>query len=207
MEKNKNSLRRGKTPQEEKHDRIPKEDIDVTQYNQLTGKVLMTLTKKHGRKVFGMRDDLISLSYEILLMAKKVYDPSRGTFVTLAYLRLYTLLDRYIFRELKRQSREFLSLDKTKANHDSGYDPSTTENFKESIEGASFDMDIFFERYLGTDQEKAFRAVVEGWTDMQVIRNTGYSYEDFLPQMQEVLDEMMEWCTILSGGHEKQYKL
>ena len=207
MSANRSAPKRGNVPVEEKHARIPKEDVDVLQYDKLIGKVLVTLTHKYGSRVFSLQEDLVSLGYETLLLAKKKYDPSRGTFVTLAYLRLYTYLDRFLSREFRRQSQVVYSLDTHSSVKNANTGSVFSVPFQVFVDGGLFDMEVFFGWYIGTEKEKPFLALVDGWDERKVVRETGYSYQDFLPQMQEVLDEIMEWCRIWSGGHEIQYNL
>jgi len=90
----------------ERHNRIPKKDIDILGYNRLIMKVMSQLAKKHGRWVYDYREELEQEGIIGLIKAYHTYDPNRGTYVTIAYLKIHTEMTRCI----NRRARTFVHM-------------------------------------------------------------------------------------------------
>ena len=85
----------------ERHKRIRKEDIDLLGYERLTMKVLVQIAKTHGQWVFDYRESLEQESMIGLIKAWHAYDPTRGTFVTIAYLKIHNEMTRFINKKAR----------------------------------------------------------------------------------------------------------
>lgn len=87
-----------KLKRKERNPRLPKDEIDILDYKGLLIKVLNVLARKHGKNVFLYEEDLIQEGYIGLIKALEAYDPTRGTYVTIAYLKVYTEMTRFLLR-------------------------------------------------------------------------------------------------------------
>ena len=90
----------------ERNKRIPKDEVDLLGYDKLMKKVLYQLGKKHGQWVFDLKEELLQEGIIGLIKAHKAYDPDRGTFVTIAYLKIHTEMTRLI----NKRAREFVCM-------------------------------------------------------------------------------------------------
>lgn len=87
----------------ERHERIPKDEVDILQYEPLIWKIICTFAGKLGNWVYDYKEELKQIGYIALMSAHKDYNPERGTFVTLGYLRVHTHITRF----LRKQSIHF----------------------------------------------------------------------------------------------------
>ncbi len=85
----------------ERNERPFKKDIDLLAYDPLMNKVLNKLAKRHGIWVYFYREELIQEGYTGLMQAYNVYDRERGTFVTIAYLRVWSAMQKFINKEAR----------------------------------------------------------------------------------------------------------
>jgi len=83
----------------EVHERIPKDQVNVLDYKPLINKVLQSLAKTYGQYVYDYDEELKQDGIIALLKAKEDYDPTRGTYVTLAWLRIRTFMHRRLIKE------------------------------------------------------------------------------------------------------------
>ena len=91
-----------KLPHKERNERIPIEDVDLLGYDRLLNKILFALGKKYGQWVFDLKEELLQEGIIGLIKAHKAYDPERGTFVTIAYLKVHTEMVRFINAKAKQ---------------------------------------------------------------------------------------------------------
>jgi len=85
----------------ERNPRPLKEDIDLLGYDALINKVMVKLVKKHGKWVYRYQGELRQEGSIGLIKAHKVYDRTKGTFVTIAYLKVYTQMSRFLIKEAR----------------------------------------------------------------------------------------------------------
>ena len=85
----------------ERHERIPKEDVDILDYHPLIMKELHKLAGDYGKFVWQYEHELVQEGYIGLMNAWEKYDPERGTFVTIAYLRVQTKMGRELVKHIK----------------------------------------------------------------------------------------------------------
>jgi len=90
----------------ERHKRIPKNKVDLLAYDKLIHKVIWNISKARGMWVKRITDDLIQQGYIGLIEAQKSYDPTKGTFVTWAYLKIHKHMLRLIDKENKNRYRQ-----------------------------------------------------------------------------------------------------
>jgi len=91
-------------PKKEVHKRIPVDDVDVTQYYPLINKWVRSYERSYGRIITDNYEDFTSAGLIGILKAKKVYDPTRGTFVTIAFRKVFTEIAK-LYKKLENQER------------------------------------------------------------------------------------------------------
>ena len=91
-----------KKKRKERNARLPKEEIDILEYEPLIGKILHKLAKKHGPWVYRYKEELHQEGFVGLIQAYNRYDPTRGTYVTIAYLRVWSAMQKVVNKEAKR---------------------------------------------------------------------------------------------------------
>ena len=90
----------------EMHPRLAKEDIDLLGYDKLIMKILVNMANARGQWVYDHKESLQHEAMIGILKAYDVYDPTRGTFVTIAYLKIHTEMTRF----LNKKSRAFVCM-------------------------------------------------------------------------------------------------
>lgn len=85
----------------ERHPRLPKDQINILDYHGLLIKIVNKLAKDYGLFVYEYEEDLIQVGYIALIAAWEKYDPTRGTYVTIAWLRAHTYMQRALFKHIK----------------------------------------------------------------------------------------------------------
>ena len=85
----------------ERNPRLAKEEINILDYHSLIMKEIHSLANKYGKFVWKFQSDIVQEGYIGLIEAFNKYDPKRGTFVTLAYLRVKTRCSRELYRHIK----------------------------------------------------------------------------------------------------------
>lgn len=190
------TLFRSNKPKEEVHARVNKEDINVLDYYELIGKMLRTMTEKYGPVVFNLAEDLGQYAFELLLKAKKDYNPNKGTFVTLAYLRLFTMMDRYIQRHLLTTRYEVLCGAGGHMSQPKGEDEKSPE-----VEGGIIDFEKIHNKFMGSDMEPYYLALIDDWGYDRCMKELGCTREEALPMLQRVADDIIEMGRIWAGYH------
>ncbi len=90
-----------KLKHKERNTRPPKDSINILEYDRLLHKMIYKMSKTYGKWVFDYKEELMQEGYIGLIKAHKVYDPTRGTFVTIAYLRVHTEMCHYLNHKAK----------------------------------------------------------------------------------------------------------
>ena len=85
----------------ERHKRLPKDQINILDYKNLLIKIINKLAKDYGLFVYDYEEDLLQTGYVALIAAWEKYDKTRGTFVTIAWLRAHTYMQRQLFKYIK----------------------------------------------------------------------------------------------------------
>jgi len=88
-----------KTINKERNERVDKESIDILKYEPLIWKVVTSFAKRLGNWVYDFKEDLKQIGFLALMSAFKDYDNERGTYVTLAFLRVQTFIGRYLRKQ------------------------------------------------------------------------------------------------------------
>jgi RNA polymerase sigma factor (sigma-70 family) len=94
-----------KLKNKERNKREPKENVDILMYEPLIWKVITKYAVAKGNWVYDYKEELKQIGYLALISAFQSYDPERGTFVTIAWLRIDTHISRY----LRKQAIHFRS--------------------------------------------------------------------------------------------------
>lgn len=90
----------------ERNKRLDKDDVDILDYEPLVWKIITKFAATKGNWVYDYKEELKQIGYMALISAHKSYDPTKGTFVTIAWLRIQTHVGRF----LRKQSIYFSSV-------------------------------------------------------------------------------------------------
>lgn len=85
-----------KVKHKERNKREAKEDIDILDYEPLIWKIITKAAMTQGNWVYDYKDDLKQVGYLALMSAFNSYDPAKGTFITIAWLRITTHVGRFL---------------------------------------------------------------------------------------------------------------
>lgn len=88
-------------PKDPKKYPLTNEEINVSDYHNLVLKVYCHMISKFGRWLQRYKKDLIQVGYIGLLKAKEKYEPGRGSFLGLAYLRIMSQMQSDIAKYAK----------------------------------------------------------------------------------------------------------
>ena len=89
----------------ERNKRVEKEDVNILDYEALIWKIITKSAMTHGNWVYDHKESLKQVGYMALMSALKSYDPTKGTFITIAWLRVTT----HIGRVVRKKAIEYAS--------------------------------------------------------------------------------------------------
>ena len=137
---------------------ICKEDIDVTQYFKLIIKVFNHNVSRFGPWLKKHKEDVVQAGYIGLIKAKSKYEPKKGSFLGLAWLRIDSAIKAEV-ATLSRYHMNHVSLE------DIGYSPSATATDKlpweEMFSGDILDYGIILRMVKGEDHKKLLYGIIE----------------------------------------------
>lgn len=186
----------GKTPKEEQHDRIPKEDVHVEEYEELIAKVYHRMVNKYGEWVTYHKESLFQQGYMGLCKAKQSYDPSRGTFVTLGYLKIHTEMTRYLTKKWNKQKRE-VYLEEALEERGDAVNNYAWEDYQG---GYSIDYDKLANHFKYWRDRYAVMAVCEKWNKRKKVKYMKEPIDKAEARCDRVLQDMITLVTIWYGG-------
>ena len=83
----------------ERNKRIDKGEINILDYEALVWKIICKEAAGKGNWVYDYKEELKQLGFMALMSAHKSYDPTKGTFVTIAWLRVSTHVGRFLRKQ------------------------------------------------------------------------------------------------------------
>jgi hypothetical protein len=90
----------------ERNKRVGKEEVDILEYEALVWKIICKEAAGKGNWVYDYKEELKQLGFMALMSAHNSYDPTKGTFITIAWLRVSTHIGRF----LRKQAIYFSSI-------------------------------------------------------------------------------------------------
>ena len=183
-------------PQEEVHKRIPEDEVDVTQYEPLIHKVVKDFARTYGDLITDNYEDYVSVGYIALMKAKKAYDPERGTFVTIAFLKVSSAVQALYLKYKKQQSVS--DLRKLKVSDKEGDSVEDSDSFTESVSGSTIDYGVVGS-LLSKENQRLYLALCKGKRKGMICRHLDIKWHDYDNRIRELKDEIHEVMTILYG--------
>ena len=193
-----NQKKEQKKKWKERHQRLPKEDVNILDYHPLIRKTINRLAKKYGKFVYLYEQELIQEGYIALIAAWNTYNPERGTFVTLAWLRVDTALKR----ELNRQAKEFKKTNRLEHLSFEGGEVLTWEDMFASDE-VDYAAICRLACKDSIDAELVY-GLVEGITKKDMAVWIGVTHEDMLERYDFLKEEMVAVVNELYEGEDKK---
>ena len=183
-------------PQEEVHKRIPEDEVDVTEYEPLIHKVVKDFARTYGDLITDNYEDYVSAGYIALIKAKKAYDPERGTFVTIAFLKVLSAVQALYLKYKKQQSVS--DLRKLKVNDKEGEGVEDSDSFTENASGSTIDYKVVGS-LLSKENQRLYLALCQGKRKGMICRHLDIKWNDYDNKVRELKDEIHEVMTILYG--------
>ena len=183
-------------PQEEVHKRTPKDEVDVTEYEPLIHKVVKDFARTYGDLITDNYEDYVSVGYIALIKAKKEYDPDRGTFVTIAFLKVLSAVQALYLKYKKQQSVS--DLRKLKVHDKEGESVEDSDSFTENASGSSIDYKVVGS-LLSKENQRLYLALCQGKEKGMICRHLDIKWHDYDNRVRELKDEIHEVMTILYG--------
>lgn len=183
-------------PQEEVHKRIPEDEVDVTEYEPLIHKVVKDFARTYGDLITENYEDYVSAGYIALIKAKKAYDTERGTFVTIAFLKVLSAVQALYLKYKKQQSVS--DLRKLKVNDKEGESVEDSDSFTESVSGSTVDYRVVGS-LLSKENQRLYLALCQGKRKGIICRHLDIEWHDYDNRVRELKDEIHEVMTILYG--------
>lgn len=183
-------------PQEEVHKRIPEDEVDVTEYEPLIHKVVKDFARTYGDLITDNYEDYVSAGYIALIKAKKAYDPERGTFVTIAFLKVLSAVQALYLKYKEQQSVS--DLRKLKVNDKEGESVEDSDSFTESVSGSTVDYRVVGS-LLSKENQRLYLALCQGKRRGIICRHLDIKWNDYDNRVRELKDEIHEVMTILYG--------
>lgn len=176
----------GTVPKREKHKRLSPDEIDVTKYYRLVDKVLNRFQRKFGNVIMQNRDDLFAHGLIGLMKAKDAYDPSKGTYVTLAYLRVHSNIWEPLMKILKYRENN-ISLEDTKFPNMDICDT----NWEEQVEGVNLDYEWIGSMLNSKLKRLVYFSLLYGYNMKEIMEFSGESRVIIRETIKEVKAETM----------------
>lgn len=183
-------------PQEEVHKRVPKDEVDVTEYEPLIHKVVKDFARTYGDLITDNYEDYVSVGYIALVKAKKAYDPDRGTFVTIAFLKVLSAVQALYLKYKKQQSVS--DLRKLEVHDKEGESVEDSDSFIENASGSTIDYRVVGS-LLSKENQRLYLALCQGKRKGTICRHLDIKWHDYDNRVRELKDEIHEVMTILYG--------
>ena len=183
-------------PKEEVHKRIPKDEVDVTQYEPLIHKIIKDFARTYGDLITDNYEDYVSVGYIALMKAKKAYDPDRGTFVTIAFRKVLSAVHALYLKYKKQQSVS--DLRKLKVSDKEGESAEDSDSFTENVSGSNIDYGVVGSM-LSEECQRLYLALCKGERKGAICRHLDIKWHDYDKRVRELKDELHEVMTILYG--------
>lgn len=187
----------GTTPKKEKHPRIPVEDVDVTQYYALVNKMIRGYARSYGQIITDNYEEFFSAGIVGLLKAKRDYDPTRGTFVTIAYRKVFTAVHNLYVSLSKERGR----MDLSTSEQLEAMEMTSTDFTKRVVinHGFSANFEVVGELLMGV-HKKLYWCLYNGLTKQRACVVCDIHPDDYDTVCQELKEEILEITTQLYGG-------
>lgn len=184
-----------RTPKKEVHKRIPVDGVDVTKYYPLVNKWVRSYERSYGQIITDNYEDFVSAGLIGILKAKEVYDPSRGTFVTIAFHKVFTEISN-LYKKLLKQ--EELADNYSDSESDDSNSSSKTKRMYE-VSGTYVDYGLIARLMTGRNLE-FFKGLCLGYNRSRICAICDISYKDYDKVKQEVKEEVLEVFQLINGG-------
>lgn len=179
------------TPKTEVHQRIAVEDVDVTQYYPLINKWVRSYERSYGQVITDNYDDFVSVGLIGILKAKKAYDPSRGTFVTIAFHKVFT--------EIQTLYKKLMTQERFRDQHTIDEDSEDLAQKKvHELPGAVVDYDTIG-NFMSGRNKMFYAGLCKGLHRAKICAMCDIPYSEFDEVKQEVKEEALEILSIITG--------
>lgn len=182
----------GTTPKPEVHKRIPVEEVDVTKYDDLIYKIILKYARQYGPVFLEYKEDFYVAGIMGLLVAKRVYNPDRGTFVTIAYYKIATEILQMWKSMMKAES----GIDRREVeDNDDGTPLDRIENYQSisvDYEGIG--------KLLSPEHQLLYSCLLGGENRGKTCALCGIQWNDYPGKVAELREEVLAVHQELSGN-------
>ncbi len=185
----------------ESHKRLAKKDININEYKALITKVINGLALKRGPWVYSHKESLEQEAVFGLIKAYKSYDPTRGTFVTIAYLKIHTEMVRF----LNKRSKDFVHMNNLEDIKFGGSSSGGTHTWQDLFANNSIDYMAVAKLAIESDDTvmwELFKCLCNGIPWKKVPECIGFSKEDTDKLREELKESMVAVVRELTGDKE-----
>jgi len=202
----------GNVPKKEKHKRIPKEDVNLLDYTALLKGVFNKFVIAYGPLVAIWEEDLMQEGQIGLMKALDKYDPKKGTFVTIAWLKVHTAMTRKlnckggILQVLKHEiSFEDMGNKNWSRSGGSASGGMAEVSWEETFEGTPVNYDALVWHFTDPKDRKAAYCIFKYLSKKNRIKILGEPIEEADVRCERVFSEMLTLLNLWYGGVAKEY--
>lgn len=180
-------------PKPEVHGRPNPEDINVADYDPLIYKFIHGYARTYGAIIVENIEDFYAVGLEGIMKAKKAYDPSRGTFVTIAYYKVFTEVSK-LYRKLVK---EYEHCDLSTEEQTEMHQRSVSDALGSAI-GSSVDYSALG-RILSVEDRQLYYCLLHNKTMTETCKELHISKEDYRERVATLKDTIIEHHRFING--------
>lgn len=183
-------------PIKERHKRISKDEVRVRDYGPLVHKFIRGYIRTYGAIVSDHYDEFYAVGLEGIMKAKKVYDPERGTFVTIAYRKVFTEVHKLYKQLVTDHQRKDLSTEEQ--IEQSGMHQRTLGDALGSAMGSSINYEALG-RVLNVEDRQLYECLLQGMFINDTCKKCGISRRRYHERVAQLKETIVEHFRILNG--------